>query len=181
MAHGTDVGPSEPYELEPIGPERVHLRPAPSSGVYASAAPVRTGPPAPVSVLRSRRVPEPPLSDVAFRRWLFAPVGDSLRRLVEWAGGAPVCRMGPSRLVLEPPLVIGPGHRQWRVLLHRWLRPPIPMELALEESCAPFGTQLTLRPVAEVRAGRRYFRAGNRLLNEIEDRLEDPGYGTNQM
>lgn len=177
MAHGTDVGP-EPYELEPIGPERVQLRPAPPGDVYASATPARTGAPAPVSVLRSRRPPEPPLSDVAFRRWLFAPIADCWQRLSEWAGRAPVHRVGHSLLVLEPPLAERPDQRQLSVLLHRPLRAPIPMELSIEESCAPFGTQLTLRPAAEIHAGRRYFREGNTLLNQIEDLLEDPAYGT---
>ena len=181
MPHGgdSDLGAvAEPYELDPIVFGRVQLRPAPPQDVYASAAPVRLASPVPVSVLRSRKAPEPPVSDVAFRRWLFAPMADCLARLAEWAGGSAMQGVGHSRLVLEPPLSHGPGGHHLSVLLHRRFRAPVPMELAIEESSAPFGTQLTLRPIDEVRPGRRYFREGNTVLNCVEDVLEDDAPGT---
>ena len=158
---------AESFELEPIGPYRVHLRPAPSQDVYASATPTRTGSEIPVSVVRSRRAPEPPASDVSFRRFLFAPMDQCLARLADWADGSPAKCVGRSRVVVEPSL------SRFHVLLHRPLRSRVRMELRIEQSCAPFGTQLTLRPVDEVRTGRRYFREGNAVLNCVEDLLED--------
>lgn len=164
---------AESYELEPIGPYRVQLRPAPSHEVYASAAPARTASEIPVSVLRSRRAPEPAATDVSFRRFLFAPMDGCLTRLAAWADDSTPNRVGRSRLVLEPPLSPNPARCRLRVLLHRPLRPRVRMELRIEPSCAPFGTQLTLRPLGEVRSGRRYFREGNAVLNYVEDLLED--------
>jgi hypothetical protein len=164
---------AESYELEPIGPYRVQLRPAPSQEVYASATPTRTAPEIPVSVLRSRRAPEPPATDVSFRRFLFAPMDECLARLADWADGSPSKCVGRSRVVVEPPLLPNPARCRLRVLLHRPLRSRVRMELRIEQSCAPFGTQLTLRPVDEVRTGRRYFREGNAVLNCVEDLLED--------
>jgi hypothetical protein len=164
---------AESFELEPIGPYRVHLRPAPSQDVYASATPTRTGPEIPVSVVRSRRAPEPPASDVSFRRFLFAPMDECLARLAGWGDGSTSQCVGRSRVVMEPPLSLNPARCRLSVLLHRRLRSRARMELSIEQSCAPFGTQLTLRPVGEVRTGRRYFREGNAVLNCVEDLLED--------
>jgi hypothetical protein len=163
---------AESYELEPIGPYRVQLRPAPSQEVYASAAPARTASEIPVSVLRSRRAPEPPATDVSFRRFLFAPMDECLVRLAAWTDGSTSKCVGRNQVVVEPSLPAGPAQCRLCVLLHRPLRTRIRMELRLEQSCAPFGTQLTLRPVGEVRTGRRYFREGNAVLNCVEDLLE---------
>ena len=164
---------AESYELEPIGPYRVQLRPAPSQDVYASAFPTRTASEIPVSVLRSRRAPEPPATDVSFRRFLFAPMHECLARLADWTDGSTSQCVGRSRVVVDPALSPNPGRCCLRVLLHRPLRSRVRMELSIERSCAPFGTQLILRPVGEVRTGRRYFREGNAVLNCVEDLLED--------
>jgi hypothetical protein len=168
---------AESYELEAIGPYRFALRPAPPEEVYASAIPMRTGVEIPVSVLRSHRAPEPPAADVSFRRWLFAPMHECLERLTTWAAGATAQPVGRSRVVLEPPFPVAGEACLLRVLLHRPLRRRVPMELSIEPSSAPFGTQLTLRPVDEVRTGRRYFREGNAVLNCVEDLLEDGASG----
>ena len=162
-----------PDNLETIDAEAPD-RPPPPRRPPTPPPLARAGPATPS---RPRRLPPPPETDVAFRRWLFAPFEACLARLELWAAAGPASPPpGRSQVLLEGLHTGEPDRRRLPVLLHQGRRrPPLLMELTLDRSAVPFGTQLTLRPVGEVRAGRRYFREGHAVLNCVEDLLESAG------
>lgn len=172
-SHRGEDGHGPADELEPID-----LRPPPPTTPAFSMEPAAPARPAPrPHTLRATRIPVPPETDVAFRRWVFAPLEACVTRLERWAAGtSPNRRVGRNRVVLEPATPGEPDQRHLSVLLHRgWRRPPLPMDLVVDRSSAPFGAQLTLRPHGTVKGGRRYFREGHAVLNVVEDILEACG------
>src|SRR5688572_26407940 len=80
-------------DLEPIDVEGPAVRHCPTP----PPAPLRAPRPAPAP--RPHRVPRPPLTDVAFHRWVFAPLEASRSRVDGWAAGGSGRGVGRSRVL----------------------------------------------------------------------------------
>lgn len=160
-------------ELDTIDLSRPLDAHEPPSVVRGSVPLLPGRPPSRPASHRPHRIPPPPLTDVDFYRWVFAPFEACVTKAAVWAGTQPVGPPGGGRVL--------PGWAQGRdgvrltvLLPRRWWRSAVAMELVLRPGTAPFGTQLTLRPLSPVRRpGRRYFRAGHAVLNSLESAVED--------